>query len=97
MGTSYVYKIFRKIKIVKYSKRWPNHIYRKVDTPEALFDICDFAIFIEFYYFNFTKYFVNIMGSIKFCVYHPGVFTKLNKIGQFQSNTPFVFISVLMY
>ena len=28
---------------------------------------------------------------IFFCVYHPGVFTKLNKINQFQSNTPFVF------
>ena len=26
MGSHYVYKIFRKIKIVKYCKRWPNHI-----------------------------------------------------------------------
>ena len=30
-----------------------------------------------------------------FCVYHPGVFFKLNKISQIQSNTPFVFISLL--
>ena len=28
MGPHYVYKIFRKIKIVKYCKRWPNRIYR---------------------------------------------------------------------
>ena len=28
MGSHYVYKIFRKIKIVKYCKRWPNHIYQ---------------------------------------------------------------------
>jgi len=33
---------------------------------------------------------VNSYG-IKFCVYHPGVFTKLNKISQFQSNTHFCF------
>ena len=32
---------------------------------------------------------------LKFCVYHPGVFSKLNKISQFQSITPFVFISLL--
>ena len=32
---------------------------------------------------------------LNFCVYHPGVFTKLNKISQLQSNTPFVFISLL--
>ena len=34
MGSHYVYKIFRKIKIVKYCKIWPN-----------MFDICDLAIF----------------------------------------------------
>ena len=28
MGSHYVYKVFRKIKIVKYCKRGPNHIYR---------------------------------------------------------------------
>ena len=28
MGSKYVYKIIFKIKIVKYCKRWPNHIYR---------------------------------------------------------------------
>ena len=27
--------------------------------------------------------------QLKLCVYQPGVFSKLNKIGQFQSNTPF--------
>ena len=32
---------------------------------------------------------------VKFCVYHPGVFTELNKISQFQSNTPFVFIIII--
>jgi len=45
------------------------------------------------------KHFTNIYTGnhlrLKFCVYYPGVFTKLNKISQFQSNTPFVFISVL--
>ena len=34
-----------------------------VDTPEALFDICDLAIFTVTYYFNLTKYFVNVMRS----------------------------------
>jgi len=35
-------------------------------------------------------------GTRKFCVYHSGMFTELNKISQFQSNTPFlVFISLL--
>ena len=29
MVSHYVYKVFCKIKIVKYCKRWPNHIYRK--------------------------------------------------------------------
>jgi len=28
MESHYVYKVFRKIKIVKHWKRWPNHIYR---------------------------------------------------------------------
>ena len=28
MGSRYVYKVFRKIKILKYCKRWLNHIYR---------------------------------------------------------------------
>jgi len=37
---------------------------------------------------NFPEQFKD---ELKFCVYHPGVFTKLNKISQFQSNTPFVF------
>ena len=68
MGSRYVYKLFRKIKIVKYCKRWPNHISNrtsgvstlqacKVDTPEVIW-----PSFTVFYYFDFTKYFVNIMG-----------------------------------
>ena len=40
-----------------------SHISNRVDTPDALFDICDLAIFTVFYYFNFTKNFVNITGS----------------------------------
>ena len=40
-------KYFIKLKIVKYCKGWPNFVY----------EIQYFTIF------NFTKYFVNIMGS----------------------------------
>ena len=29
IGSHYVYKIFRKIKIVKYCKIWLNHIYQR--------------------------------------------------------------------
>ena len=64
MGFHYVYKIFRKIKIVKYCKIWPNHIYRTeiLDTPEALFDICDLAIFYSILLFQSYEIFCKSNG-----------------------------------
>ena len=41
------------------------------DTPAALFDVCDLAIFYRFYCSNFTEYIVNIMGSIRCTFYIP--------------------------
>ena len=45
--------------------------------------------------YGYETWSLRLMEERKFCVYHPGVFTKFNKIVQFQSNTPFVFISLL--
>jgi hypothetical protein len=67
MGSHYVYKIFRKIKIVKYRKVWPNHIYRTELLMLTHQKLCLMYViwpyFTVFYYFNLTKYFVNVMGS----------------------------------
>jgi len=64
MGSHYVYKVFRKIKIVKYCKRWPNHIYRtELCLIYVIQKLCSMYViwpsFTVFYYFNFTKYLVN--------------------------------------
>ena len=60
--------------------------------------VCFPFIFLSCCFLGILSAYLRTYMFHKLCVYHPGVFPKLNKISQFQSNTPFCFYqSTLIY
>ena len=71
-GIPLCYKVFRKIKIVKYCKRWPNHIHRTelLDNYNIILTQYNAMDPIKFAAFTFRKIFSDCPADSSLLGYH---------------------------